>query len=280
MLALQQTSSFSSGTDDSTAYGKPVFPLPFLEPFRAVGEFFAQFPLNYLTDELPDGDGHPVLVVPGFLCSDATSIVMRNFLERKGYRAFGWNLGRNHGPTASGENGQFVDERIREIVNECGRTVSLLGFSLGGTMVRNAARRQPELIRQVITLGSPFDTQHGASSIEGLFKLITGMKDKDIEELDKIMDYNRPPPHECTPCTSIFSKTDGVVHWKTCIEKPASNTDNIEVLSSHFGMMAHPFIFYLLAERLSVNPDNWTPFDRTSSAWRRLAFPSSGFYDF
>lgn len=223
----------------------------------------------------PDGDQHPVLTLPGFLGGDGSTMLIRRFLVSKNYRAYPWLLGRNNGPHSSGEDGALLDNRINEIYEETGEKVSLVGWSLGGVMARNAARRMPDRVRQVITLGSPFEANKNSSTISQLFKMISG-HDPDHDDFQEILDYNRPPPPPEIPSTAIFTKTDGIVHWKGCVERPAPNTDNIEVYASHVGLGVSPMVYYLLAERLAVPVEEWSPFDRNEQAWRPFVFPSSG----
>ncbi len=254
---------------------RPLFPLPFLEPFRALGEFAMRPAGDRFLRFAPDGDNHPVLTLPGFLASDGSTALIRQYLRRKNYRAYPWLLGQNRGPHSSGENGVLLDQRIDQIFRETGEKVSLVGWSLGGVMARNAARRTPEKIRQVITLGSPFEANKNSSSIAPLFKLVSG-KDPNDDAFKHILDYNRPPPPESVPSTAIFTKSDGVVHWKTCIERPAQNTDNIEVYGSHCGLGFNSAVNFLLAERLAQPISEWLPFDRKAHAWRGIAYPSAG----
>jgi len=254
---------------------KPTFYLPLLEPIRAMGELATQ-PLGArLLGFAPDGDNHPVLTLPGFLGGDGSTMLLRRFLGRKNYRAYPWLLGRNNGPHSSGENGALLDKRICEIYEETGEKVSLVGWSLGGVMARNAARRIPDKVRQVITLGSPFEAHQNSTSIAPIFRLISG-RDPNADEFREILDYNRPPPPVEVPSTAIFTKTDGVVHWEGCVERPADNTDNIEVYVSHLGLGFSPIVQFLLAERLAVPVEEWSPFDRKAQAWRMVTFPSAG----
>lgn len=254
---------------------KPFFPLPFLEPMRALGELAMQPAGSRVLGFAPDGDGHPVLTLPGFLGGDRSTGLIRRYLRSKNYDPYPWTLGRNNGPHSSGEGGALLDARITDIFEQTGRKVSLVGWSLGGVMARNAARRIPEKVRQVITLGSPFDAGRNSSSIGRLFRYVSG-RDPNSDEFQEVLDYNRPPPPISVPSTAIFTKTDGVVHWKTCVERPAPNTDNIEVYASHIGLGLNPVVYFLLAERLSVPVEEWSPFDRKAQPWRYVVFPSSG----
>ena len=101
------------------------------------------------------GDGHPVIVLPGFTASDQSTRLLRRYLRSIGYDARPWNLGRNLGLREAGA----FDELHRELDRvdaSAGKRASLVGWSLGGVHARNLAKRAPDRVRQVISLGSPF----------------------------------------------------------------------------------------------------------------------------
>jgi pimeloyl-ACP methyl ester carboxylesterase len=151
--------------------------------------------------------------------------------------------------------------------------VSLIGWSLGGVMSRELAKRFPQMVRQVVTLGSPFGGNPRASYAFNLYRAITGHDidpDTMAEEFEAL---RRPPPR--VPTTAIYSKTDGVVAWRNCVEQPGPLTDNIEVYASHCGLGVNPAVFFALADRLALPETDWQRFDR-SSTWRRYVYPSSG----
>ena len=66
--------------------------------WRAPWEYGAAVALGPLLNLAPMGDGHPVLVFPGMMASDATTVPLRRFLESRGYVAYGWGHRRNLGP--------------------------------------------------------------------------------------------------------------------------------------------------------------------------------------
>ena len=121
---------------------------------RAVAEYGQLVSALPLQRALPVGDGHPVLVLPGLLAGDGSTWALRRLLRRLGYRAHGWRLGRNIGPTAKAVRG--MAERLDELHTRYDAPVSLVGWSLGGIFARAMARHHPSAVRQVITLGSPF----------------------------------------------------------------------------------------------------------------------------
>jgi triacylglycerol esterase/lipase EstA (alpha/beta hydrolase family) len=126
----------------------------------------------------PSGDGHPVMVLPGFLASDFSTKPIRSFLKGKGYETYGWGLGRNLGTDIVGGEQVLSDRLINRVIELSvihSAKVSLVGWSLGGILAREIARIIPDCVRQVITLGSPFNGSHGSSPVvEGLFELING----------------------------------------------------------------------------------------------------------
>ena len=121
---------------------------------RALFELGAVVAASPLLRAFGRGDNHPVLILPGFLAGDSSTAPLRSILQSQGYWVHGWRLGRNLGPTADIVDG-FVD-RLQELHDRHQRPVSLIGWSLGGIYARRLARKWPELVRQVITLGSPF----------------------------------------------------------------------------------------------------------------------------
>ena len=121
---------------------------------RALFELAALLPAYPFLRRAPAGDGHPVLVLPGFMAGDLSTRALRRFLRDKDYRAHGWKQGRNIGPSAALI--AAMAGRLQDLNRRYDRRVSLIGWSLGGIYARELARAMPELVRQVITLASPF----------------------------------------------------------------------------------------------------------------------------
>ena len=241
----------------------PSRTLMFLETraFSEFGAFLAALPLLSLT---PRGDGHPVLVLPGLVASDVSTGPLRNFLRAKGYAAEGWAQGRNRGLRVGVED-KMLDQ-VRRMADKSGRKVSLIGWSLGGIYARQLAKQLPDLVRGVITLGSPFACPPYATNAWRVYELASGMKvaDADTHHAGAL---HEPPP---VPTTSVFSRTDGICAWQGCVNAPGEQVENIEVEASHCGMAHHPAIVYAIADRLAQEEGNWMPFDR--SGWRSLVY--------
>lgn len=261
-----------------TAAAVPVPPPSLLlaatELPRAMREMRALALLRPLLNRLPQGDGHAVMVLPGFTADDTSTRVLRRFIASKGYDVHPWGLGRNLGPNSMGDVADRLALRLELMKERSGRKVSLIGWSLGGVYARELARAEPDLVRQVISLGSPFGGHPSATNVWRLFQMVVG-NNIDHEELEAVQ-AEMAAPIEGVPATAIYSKADGVASWKICRELPADQTDNIEVRASHMGLGFNPSVFYAIADRLSMPEREWLPFDRHAAAWRKRAFPSSG----
>jgi pimeloyl-ACP methyl ester carboxylesterase len=226
--------------------------LLFLEG-RALLELAATLSAYPVLRRAPRGDGHPVLVFPGFMASDFSTRALRGFLRDLGYAAHGWKLGRNVGPSPT--RAVQMAERLQEIRARYGRRVSLVGWSLGGIYARELARRFAEDVRQVITLASPFrdvDATNVPSFLRGVARR---------EPLPDEADYRRvlhaPLP---MPTTAIYSRSDGITAWQSCRLDESPLSQNIEVASSHLGIGHHPVALLTIADRLAQPDGEWKPF--------------------
>ena len=230
---------------------------------RAIFELGSFVQLRLFMRYLPTGDGHPVIVLPGFLASDASTRPLRGVLKDLKYPAYGWGLGRNL---------RFNDEReaamiglLDSIYNEHKRPVSIVGWSLGGVFAREIAKMRPDRVRSVISLGSPIASNRNFSNARTLFDAINGPPEK--KRARQFSRLEEAPP---VPTTSIYSKTDGIVAWRGSHQAPGAQTENIIVPASHFGLGVNPLVIYAIADRLAQREGRWRPFD--NSSWRSLAF--------
>lgn len=213
---------------------------------RAVAEYGALLLSRPAMNRLPQGDGHPVLVMPGFGAGDLTTHAMRRLLRRLGYRSYGWNQGRNLG--VRDVLWMRLRRRLQGIVERNhGARVSLIGWSLGGIYARELAREWPELVRQVITMGSPINGRLDANNAVTLFRWIN-RHDGSGTDWAEFQRRREPPP---VPCTAIYSRRDGVVAWQCAMEEAAPNTCNIQVSASHLGLGFNPRVMRVLANRLA-----------------------------
>jgi pimeloyl-ACP methyl ester carboxylesterase len=217
--------------------------------------YFASWPLLLAQ---PRGDGHTVLVLPPFGANDASTSPMRAALRALGYSTHGWKLGQNLGPTSAILEG--VPARLRELADRSGRPVSIVGWSAGGILGREAARRDPDAVRQVITLGSPFRLliDHRYRTHAALFYRIAERWHAPPTDTMQRSEYNDPLLN--VPATAIFSRTDGVASWQWCLEDDGPTAENIEVYGSHCGLGHNPAVLLAIADRLAQPPGEWQPF--------------------
>ena len=197
---------------------------------RAVQELGAFMLLRPWLAAAPRGDGHPVLVFPGLLASDFSTQPLRSFLKAQGYAVHGWRQGRNLGLRPGVEPDML--ERVEELHDRHGgRKLSLVGWSLGGIYARQLAKRLPDKVRCVISLGSPFTGSPKATNAWKVYEFASGQS---VEDRDGHIagPLGEPPP---VPTTSIFSRSDGICAWQTCVNEERAQVENIEVYGSHCG---------------------------------------------
>ena len=205
------------------------------------------------------GDGHPVLVMPGWLGGDLSTRFLRTFLDRLGYRTHGWGQGINLGPGVSLIRN--LTRRLRSIAEGSGRKVTLIGWSLGGVYGYEMARRYSDSVRGLITLASPLRIQ-AARMVGSAFDEVLGPL-----EVEHGPARPAPPP---VPMTSIFSRTDGIVPWQACLTRRTCRSESIEVPTSHIGMGHHPSTLWVVGDRLSQPEGSWRPLEPNSLTTRIL----------
>ena len=243
----------------------PGLPLYLSEPGRAVADYGLYLAARPLMPSLPRGDGHPVLVLPGLLADDVSTRALRAVLRRLGYDVHGWGLGRNIGPTAACVTG--MRDMVSHLADKHGKPVSLVGWSLGGIFARDLARRTPDSVRQVVTLGSPFRlARHSQSRATKVFDRYSHLH---VEHRTLPLESETTPLP--VPATSIYSHYDGIVHWQTCLDTPGERRENIAVMASHLGLGHHPAAIWAIADRLAQPEGTWKPFK--APLFLRLAFP-------
>ena len=201
----------------------------------------------------PRGPAHPVLVLPGLGADDRSTIAIRGFLETLSYRVHGWGRGRNiRMPDA---DLSAVAVRVTRLRADSGVKVSLVGWSRGGIIAREVARQIPDAVRMVITLGSPFAAPD-ASNVSAIWKLLTGEK-YDPPTPERVSLLAQPIP---VPSTSIYTRADGVVAWRACLEQEGDQRENVEVSTTHIGLGFHAPALWVIADRLAQPPGIWKPF--------------------
>jgi pimeloyl-ACP methyl ester carboxylesterase len=258
MVAIASALARKQGSDTAALQGaKPPSLFWTLAEGRAVFELGSFYALSGLLRRLPKGDGHPVLVLPGFMAGDRSTEPLRKLLSDLGYAAHGWGLGRNMRIDAARE--AAMNDLLLRIYAESGnRKVSIIGWSLGGVFAREIAKAAPDMVRQVISLGSPISNDRNHSNARRLFEYLNG-KEPEPLKAGRYRALDEAPP---VPTTSILTRTDGVVAWRGSVQKPGGQTENIVVHGSHCGLGVNPSVALAIADRLSQKEGTWKPFDR------------------
>jgi pimeloyl-ACP methyl ester carboxylesterase len=243
------------------AFQAPSYALLAAEPLRAALEFFSG---KLGPAPLVQGDGHPVVVYPGLGAGAVTTAHLRQQLTACNFTVHDWELGVNTGPDGPLDGWLArLAQRVRELRVQHGRKVSLVGWSLGGVYARELAKAAPDCVRQVITLATPFAALGDANHARTVFRWMGGDTSQITPQLQAQL-RQRPP----VPTTSIYSKDDGVVCWRGCLEQRGPQVENIAVSASHLGMTSHPEVLRIVADRLAQPEGAWRPY-RVRRAARR-----------
>lgn len=170
-------------------------------------------------------DGPPLMVIPGFLASDRSTLGLQRALAEAGYRVTGWGLGINPGARPD------TLERIAEQVERHGRgrPVILVGWSLGGIFAREVAKLRPDMVAKVVTLGAPFSGDRRANNAWPLYEMVARHK-VDAPPIE-VNPAEKPP----VPTLAIWSRRDGVVA-PACARGGEGESDRqVELDCSHMG---------------------------------------------
>lgn len=220
-----------------------------LEPSRCIAEiglgWLSQAALLRLC---PAGDGRPVIVFPGMATNDWATSRLRGFLERLGYSVYPWEQGINLGPREGLD--ELLDQllpRLTEVHRLHREPVTLVGWSLGGIYARELAKLAPELVKHVVTLGSPIAGVPSATNGSVMLKLLSGSSCHEDRRVQR-----RIAKAPTVPTTSLYSRTDGVVAWQCSRDTSSSHVKHVRVpLTSHLGLVFSPIALYLLARNLT-----------------------------
>ena len=202
------------------------------------------------------GDGHAVLVLPGLFGGDVSTLPLRRYLRWLGYTVSGWRSGANVGPTEAVVSG--LRARLASLAASSGGRVSVIGWSLGGLYAHELARGAPGSVRQVVTLGSPVERAgRGGRAASQLFDRFSHLQ---VAPSLAARPWAEAGPLR-VPATAVYSRSDGVVPWRSCLLPAGKRRENIEVYGSHYGMAHNPTVLHVVADRLA----------RPAGAWRQFA---------
>ncbi|MEO8152525.1 MAG: alpha/beta hydrolase [Rhizobacter sp.] len=229
----------------------PSLALLGMEPFRAAIEYAGMRCMDQA--QLPEGDGHPVIIFPGLAADKRALVPLRNCCEALGYAVYDWEQGFNTGPR--GDIDEWLGnlaEHVRGVATLHSRRVSLVGWSLGGIYAREIAKMRSHLVRQVVTLGTPFGGTGSETNVGWLYRMVNGNEPVIDEHLATRL--RTTPP---VPTTSIYSRSDGVVAWQTCLLDGSFQAENVEVDGSHIGLPWNPQVLRIVADRLQQPEGAW-----------------------
>ena len=194
--------------------------------------------------QLDAGVAGPVLVLPGFGANDASTSVLRAFLRHIGFDAQGWGPERNHGDVLALL--EPVRNMVRRFADRSGAPVQLVGWSLGGVLARETARDAPDVVRQVITFGTPVVGGPKYTRVGARYARL-GF---DLDALEATVEERHREPIT-VPVTAIYSRADGIVAWRACIDPWTAGVEHVEVGSTHLGLGFDPDVYRIVAQRLA-----------------------------
>ncbi|MGJ8687444.1 MAG: alpha/beta fold hydrolase [Spongiibacteraceae bacterium] len=210
--------------------------------------------------KVPQGNGHPVIVIPPFTTADWSTTVLRKYLKKIGYQSYRWKQGVNvNALKLYGFDDAMTDisksldglmSRLDDIHQRHDSKVTLIGWSLGGVLARKLASHHPEKVQRVITLGSPMGNLRELSLVKTLQRI--RKVDVTYEEMLAWLDFI-DIDHGDVPVDVLYSHGDGIVPASMATSRGQGQVENFRVGASHIGFGANPEVFRLLAHRLSVD---------------------------
>lgn len=192
----------------------------------------------------PRGNGEPVLILPGYGSGDVSTALLKGYLRLLGYRARGWGLGRNNGDAVALL--PKILKRAAGLARRNNQKVHLIGWSFGGYLARELARERADLIGHVVTLGTPVVGGPKYTVFAKGFQ----KRGIDLDAMAAAIEI-RNRISMCTPVIAIYSRRDGLVAWKACIDNNGTNVEHIEVRTTHFGFGFCPDVYKIIAQRLA-----------------------------
>ncbi len=216
---------------------------------RAVAEWTSMFWLYPFIPKHKSDKEKPVLLMPPYLGNDNSTTFVRKYLKSLGFKTYKWDLGIN---MINSKSLPKLIEKLDEIYEKHQEKVSLVGWSGGGIFAKIIANRYPEKVAQLITIGSPvWGVKNMKTPVISSLEFLRGTKlkernEKFIKELEAIPKI---------PITCVYTKTDGLIPWKNCMEAETYRDDikNVEVFGSHCGMGANATVLLTVANALNAN---------------------------
>lgn len=240
----------------------PHFPPLWRESFAGVEAAALRRSSVWRGGGVPGGEGRPVLLIPGFMAGDGSLATMTQWLRQNGYHTRRAGIRMNVG--CSADACARIEERLERFAEESGERVALVGQSRGGIFARHLAVRRPDLVSGIVTLGSPTVNQlntHpvvlanillvgtlGTGRVPGMLRF-TCLRGECCRRFREEFRADVPPE---VGYTAIYSKTDGIVNWRACLDPCA---DKVEVRASHLGMALNAEVFAEVGHALASFKD-------------------------
>ena len=217
----------------------------------------------YLGIGIPHGDGSPVVLVPGFLTTDAYLVEIYFWLQRIGYDPHLSGIGVNadcvHALT------QRLENTVDHVHAHTGRPVRIIGHSLGGSLARRVALQRPEIVAQLISLAAPIQSLEAHPAITATARLVTASVShpqpegviraagSHLLECACMADHCVPSPPSSVLRAALYTRSDGVIDWRNCLEPDPSL--NYEVGGTHIGLVFNPHAYRVIANLLAQAAD-------------------------
>lgn len=192
---------------------------------------------------LPEGSSRPVMLLPGFGTHPARMKPLGRVLEALGHRVSDWGLGFNFGPTE--ERFERLCERVSAMARKEGEPLVLVGWSLGGVFAREVARRHPEAVRLVITMGTPFSGDRRANNAWRAYQLIAGHS---VDEPPIGRELSEKPP---VTTVAMWSPRDGIVAPRSACGRKGERDLAVAMRCTHLGFAAHPDVAATVARLIA-----------------------------
>ena len=226
------------------------------EPLR---QLFTRGPRSRRTPHgrVYEGDGQPAIVFPPQGACSSSTAPLRELLADAGFRAHDWGQGLNRGPGAMGLSRWLrkLEDCVIDVFEVVQAPVTLVGWGLSGIYARELAKRCNPLVRQVITLGTPFNTAADPQRQCKVMALLDGPERLPLAVRARL---RQSPP---VPCTSLYSREDGTVRWEQCLERETPESENIELPGArHHELAMHPKAVEVITHRLAQPEGQWKPF--------------------
>ena len=194
-------------------------------------------------DNATRGNGEPIIVIPGFCSPNISTARLRQFLTRQGFRPQTWTCGINFGPAPTVL--ARLERQVVDTAERTGQLVSLIGVSLGGTMVREVAKRRPDCIASVVTICSPIKLPVMTPLAPLAYLAALRWDEEARQTLARVAE---PPP---VTVTAIVNPKDGVLDWRNSLPETSPQVEVVMIEGAHMTMGSNPETQRVVAARLA-----------------------------